>query len=418
MASKKSYEDKISAVNKSIGFDYQYYYFLLQLLNIRHGQKVGLEVKDDVHVELPNGTIKLIQLKHSVQKNANGEIKNLTERSIDMWKSIHNWIGITKDPIMNRKKIKDQIIFLKNTEYILVTNKSDSLHNNFFIKLREFQSSNDLPPFKKYLTDLHDNTAKAETTEEDGVKDYINELNSQSDNFLQEFLKQISFELNVEEIIDMIRKRLHEFMIKENKIDDVFNCLDSNLRKNIFLDVKSDKKIELTYEQFSHSYRLCFEKGRSEKLLIRRYEHTIPVDPEKQIFIKQLLEIGGLTSDYESIAKFTQHKLHALNNLEEWIQKGELSEEERETFRKNCIMKWELEFTKAYREVNRKISKGLEVAEDDIINSALKCLDEIRGMELKLAENNFELDMSNGKFYLLSDEPVIGWHLKWEKYKK
>ena len=70
MLKEKSFSDKTSADDKSIGFDYQYYYFLDRILNLKMGQSVGLEVKDDVHSELNADFNILFQVKHTVQKSA------------------------------------------------------------------------------------------------------------------------------------------------------------------------------------------------------------------------------------------------------------------------------------------------------------------------------------------------------------
>ncbi|MGT2431936.1 hypothetical protein ACU4GI_25965 [Cupriavidus basilensis] len=68
MSKDKSFSDKTSADDKSIGFDYQYYYFLDKVLNLKTGQSAGLEVKDDVHTELDVDVNILFQIKHTVQK--------------------------------------------------------------------------------------------------------------------------------------------------------------------------------------------------------------------------------------------------------------------------------------------------------------------------------------------------------------
>ena len=49
MGKEKTHIEKTAAETKSIGFDYQYYFFLWKLLSLRKGESVGLEVKDDVH---------------------------------------------------------------------------------------------------------------------------------------------------------------------------------------------------------------------------------------------------------------------------------------------------------------------------------------------------------------------------------
>ena len=59
---ERSQVDKASAEDKSIGFDYQYYYFLNELLNLKSGQTAGYEVLDDVHIERADGKNLLVQL--------------------------------------------------------------------------------------------------------------------------------------------------------------------------------------------------------------------------------------------------------------------------------------------------------------------------------------------------------------------
>ena len=77
-------QNNSSAADTSIGFDYQFYYFFFLILGLKHGEKIGLEVKDDVHLDLPGGQTILIQTKHSVQTTNGDAIINLTERDKDL----------------------------------------------------------------------------------------------------------------------------------------------------------------------------------------------------------------------------------------------------------------------------------------------------------------------------------------------
>jgi hypothetical protein len=54
MAAEMQHTDKTGAADKSIGFDFQYYYFLWRLLNLKTNETIGLEVMNDVHTELTN----------------------------------------------------------------------------------------------------------------------------------------------------------------------------------------------------------------------------------------------------------------------------------------------------------------------------------------------------------------------------
>ena len=66
MDETKSIQEQHTAGAQAIGFDYQFYYFMLLALELRHGQKVGFEVKDDVHIDKADGTTILFQTKHIV----------------------------------------------------------------------------------------------------------------------------------------------------------------------------------------------------------------------------------------------------------------------------------------------------------------------------------------------------------------
>ena len=95
--SKTQHVDKTSAEDKSIGFDYQYYYFLNELINLKQGQTLGLEVMDDVHSELSDNSQILVQLKYTIQTKLDGTPKNLTALDADFWKTLSNWCKVISD---------------------------------------------------------------------------------------------------------------------------------------------------------------------------------------------------------------------------------------------------------------------------------------------------------------------------------
>lgn len=117
MNSVKTHYEKTSADSKEIGFDFQYLCFISKLLDLNINQKITYEEKDDIHIESPNGKLTLIQIKHSIQTNIDGETKNLTELDTDLWKTLYNWTQVITDPIDGRKNKKEQLEFLKNTKF-------------------------------------------------------------------------------------------------------------------------------------------------------------------------------------------------------------------------------------------------------------------------------------------------------------
>jgi hypothetical protein len=429
----KTHYEETSADDKSIGFEYQYYFFLFLILNLSEGQTIGLEVKDDIHIESSNKRNTLIQLKHSVQTNADGKIINLRERDIDLWKTIHNWISVIKDSNDGRNEHDKQIEFINSTDFVLVSNKAENTRNKFLVNVSDLkQGKIDVASFKTYLKELYDNTKELQDSgdkeketkdSESKIKIYIKELELQEETLLEEFLKKIIFELSQDDLINKIKERIKKVkMIPENRVDDVFSKLDSKLRQQIYNDIKEKKKILLSCDDFYEEYKNCFSIGRVNRLPIRRIAYDLPQRLEDQRFIKQLLDIEAVdVADFESIAALTYHKLLMSNNLHKWIQESDLSSEEEKAFHEQSKLKWKNIFDSAHRKSKKAVNiptLSQDEIEEVIKDNAFECLCQVRKIDLRIDETIFDTDMSNGEFYLLSDIPEIGWHLYWEgKYK-
>ena len=54
-------------------------------LELRNGQKIGFEIKDDVHIDREDGTTIWYQAKHTI-----GTLQNLTTLDTDLWKTLSN----------------------------------------------------------------------------------------------------------------------------------------------------------------------------------------------------------------------------------------------------------------------------------------------------------------------------------------
>jgi NADPH-dependent 7-cyano-7-deazaguanine reductase QueF-like protein len=132
VAKERSHTEKTGAGDKSIGFDYQYYYFLHRILNLGVGQSAGLEIKDDVHTELDADFNILYQVKHTVQTDASGVPVALTELDADLWKTLYNWSQVISDKVEGREQVAAQLEFVSKSEFHLVSNKSRKLRTNSF----------------------------------------------------------------------------------------------------------------------------------------------------------------------------------------------------------------------------------------------------------------------------------------------
>lgn len=400
MDADKTLYDLTSADTKIIGFDFQYFYFIYKLLDLREGQTIGYEVKDDIHIEIDDSSIIFFQLKHTTQKNINGVPNNLADLDKDLWKTISHWTDIISDEHNNRSSEYEQIKFLEKTQFILATNKKVS-KNNFISKVNRFKDGKlEILDIKKWIEDKLKSVKSVET------KCYLEKIISLSINVLSLFFKQIEFIDTGDNIINSIQKTLRRMMIVESRINDVFSSLLFELKKDFFEKVLNGKHQIITYDEWHNRYIKIFQNYRTNKLLIRPLPKKSLCNPIEQPFIKELIEIGEIKKDdFAEIAALSSHMLRLEMNLNRWHDDGELVSDDIRIFHNNNKLIWKNIHKKSHR---KTIDKNTDT------NNALICLDEIRGKELRIEETLLPIDLSNGEFYHLSNIKSIGWRKDWE----
>lgn len=405
MSNNKTHIEKTAAESKSIGFDYQYYFFLWKVLLLQPNESIGLEVKDDVHTELSNHHQVLYQLKHTIKKNKDGSIANLTSSDLDMWKTFSNWSKVISDVNDLRSTIQAQLNFVEKTSFVLASNKSSNNSNKIVEIISKLQNGT---KDENDVRTCFDTLAKS-TIDQD-LKDYINDVLNLDKKVFEQFLLNTFFHLNDNDIITKCKVAVKSKMIPQNKIDQAFSMIDSTLRSDNFLQIKDKIKIEISFDEFYKKYRRYFDIFRNDTLIIQEYKGILPNKLEDQIFIKQLLEIGFVESDdFEQISRLTLFKLKLLNNLDEWKREGEITDIEINRLKENAYNLWDTEF---------RFQHMGTISEEEYNNKGIEVLRSMLKQSLKLSGQELDVDMCNGNFYSLSDEPIIGWRKDWKKHNK
>jgi hypothetical protein len=392
-----SIQEQHTAGAQSLGFDYQLYYFVLLALELKQGQKIGFEVKDDIHIDREDGTTILFQAKHTKHEN-----QNLTTLDVDLWKTISNWVEFIKAGNKN---------FLDKNFFVLVTNKNEG--SNEFI---DTLYSQDIDTVFSKLKELKDRT-KDET-----IKKYINNVISLGKSKLKIFLAKLSIEINTDNIIKRVKDKILDQIRGEEKfVQPIYEKLISNIQETKYLDIKDKNKFEISREEFDRNFRRCFNDAYKDKPLPKRtYKIQIPDNLEEQMFVKQMVDIGYVKSGSPKIIKYTTQMLQVIRHLSDWENNFVLPSEMDE-FKKEAIIKWENEFDAKYRSIERKITSGHSISELEIEIQTLgnDLIDFLKRENLAIAGDTLGIELSNGHYYALSNTPEIGWHYDWEnKYKK
>lgn len=404
MSNNKTHTEKTAAESKSIGFDYQYYFFLWKVLLLQPNESVGLEVKDDVHTDLSNNHQVLYQLKHTIKKNAGGSIANLTTSDLDMWKTFSNWSKVISDKNDSRGTTQSQLSFVEKTSFVLASNKSSNKSNKVIGIISELQSGS---KNENDVRNYFDTLAKGSTNED--LEGYINDVLNLDKKILEQFLLKTFFHLDDDDILTKCKEAIKSKMIPLNKIDQAFSLIDSSVRADNFLQIKDSIKIDISFDEFYKKYRRHFDIFRNKTLIVQQYNGVLPDKLEDQIFIKQLQEIGFVSSDdFDQISRLTLFKLKLLNNLEDWKREGEITDLEIKNFKENAYNLWDNEF---------RLQHMGTFSEEEYNNKGIEVLRSVLRHSFNLVGQELDVDMCNGKFYSLSDEPIIGWRKDWEKHK-
>lgn len=403
MGTPKTFMEKTAAPGASAGFDYQYYYFLYKILNLKKGQSVGLEIKDDVHTDIDNDLQLLFQLKHTIQKQADGKPIALTELDADLWKTLHNWARVISDANDGRSTEVAQLIFIAKTEFHLISNKSLSSSNEFVKLLTAYVEDHSLENLEKITSRISELGA---STSDAIINGYINVVAGLNPSINREFFKKIHFELSETEIIQKIKDTIAEKFIKPNRIDEVYERLNSNIRDSNYLSILDGKAFTVRFDDFFTKFWSIFQDGRDNKLSSLRFEPALPDKLLSQPFIQQLSAIDDIY-DYEEevITEYTTHKIRLTRSLEQWEQNGEVVHDEIQALHNEVHLRWKNNHRLTYRGCK---PEQIKERGQSIINT-------MRLEKYKLGGDELSTEYSNGELYELSDVGRIGWHQNWEK---
>lgn len=402
MKKPKTFMEKTAASGTGAAFDYQYYYFLYKILNLRMGQSVGLEIKDDVHTDMDNDLQLLFQLKHTVQKKADGAPVCLTELDVDLWKTLYNWASVVSDPNDGRTTVEAQLCFISRTEFHLVTNKSES-GSNFFVELliRYFECDT-LENFNSLTSRMKELSV---STSDRSIRFYIDVVLGLSEQVKKEFFKKIYLEMSEIEIIKKIKTSIAEKFVPLEKIDYVYDRLNSNIRDDGYMEMSAGRSFSINFSDFGARYWKIFQDARENKLSSLRFEPALPSDLLNQNFILQLIAVGDLCSnDTDIVTEYSTHKVRLVRSLEQWEQGGEVVYDEIQAMHDDVHVRWKNNHRMAYRSYKPEEVEG----------KGLAIVDAMRSERYRLGRDELSTEYSNGELYELSDIGRIGWHRDWK----
>jgi len=378
---------KFSAPESSLGYIYQIRYALFLLLREkeRDDAYVRLENLDDVEVG-DLDTKDLYQTKFKMQEAA-----DLTDRSVDLWKTIRVWSEL----------IIEEKIDLDNAILILVTSaevSSDSIAFELTKNETEVEKVSEI--VEKLIEISH--TSKNQVLEPSF--EAFNKLTTRQKEKLVEnvFIKDLSH--NFEELKESIKAELGLFL-RPNQTEFAFIELQGWWFERSILNLEG-RIGEITYleltERIRHITHLLAEDNLPIDSVIRKSEVNRK-DFDNRVFVKQL-EMANIGEKSIGIAVWDYYR--AFEQRSKWLREKLMNPQEEIEYEEKLVEDWRAKFA------------VIEDAADS--NDDRACVEQAERFYTSFYVNAYpqvfirpkvtEPFVTRGSCHLLSDKKEIGWH--------
>lgn len=381
-----------SAKEPSLGYFYQIKFALyILLVNAREldNPKLKIENLDDVEIEDVN-SLSLYQTKLHIKNKG-----NLTNSSVDFWKTIRIW----------SQHIIDDLIDIDNTILNLVTTENvpeSSL-------LIDFKANIDL---ETKLTEIIESLDKIclESTNQTNLKAYeaFQNLSVENKKKLIKSIRIIDNSVGIEDINEKIKKQL-ALSTYPSHLDAFLEILEGwwfgkaieNLTEKIDYISFSELQIKIA------NIRDSFQADN----LPNHFPEQLDVSDEdvdtlrNKTFLKQL-EIIQINTNSNTVKRAISDYRRAFEQRSKWLRLDLLNPEEEEDYDKRLQDHWRNIFEIMCDEANEKeIDEIKQLGKTFYIDQFAKNCPQV-----KIREKFNEDFLTRGSYQILADSKKVGWH--------
>lgn len=410
-------EEQFTAMDKIGGFIYQFHCFLYHVLTMNKGEVVSFEKLDDAAVEAGN-LITLYQAKHTIQVDAEGEKKALTNRSTDLWKAIDVWRKLIVGKTDEKRSDADKQEYIAKHRFVFFSNKLPD--NNKFVSLcEEVKNGADNDRIDAVLDEITQEGRPREGTTQPAYNPgrttqmMIDDLKAFG--LRAEFLKQIAFEAKSQDEVkkDCIDHIADKVRFSDEDAPEVFKDFLAEAVDDFFERADKGTPLSYTYEEQRKRFERVFQFHRAEKLNFRIIMEEYRKEFLDLICIQQLIKVKDFAaSETEEVAKYASHFYSFKNRYDQLWEDNKILVDEDKEFWADAYAFWDNQFKHAYRKLDDSASENV------IIDKAQEILFAVRQHKLKLCKEELSQYISDGAFYYLSDKCIIGWHKSWMEFFK
>ena len=392
MAAKKG-----GAKKKSTQVPGQFYGYSLQLtrlvahlLRARPGQSVFLEYLDDV------ATADAQQM--TLEQDKSGLAHNpVANRSIELWKSLHNWVGAIRDGALKQ-----------DTKFVLFA--AQPHHGPVIDSIHAVSNPVDAAALVSSLREQFWGKAPAYAERTQLPADlavHVNGVLGASDDVLALLFVNLTLEKGSGSPGDDLLGLLREKAIGENALEEVLKHLLGWAKRVV--DKRLEKKLPAVtaWEEFNNQLVAAARKfDRSGTVLTSTKADVTPaeVDAElrSRIYVRQLQAVKCGEDD---LVRAVNDFLRASVDRTTWSERGDVVEDSFDEFEGGLERAWQSQRTRV------EIEHQAKVEEDRGRLLHAHCM----GLQLRLQGMDVPAHFVPGSFHTMADALQIGWHPRYRE---
>lgn len=358
------------------------------MLDADPGSKVSVEVLDDVAVETETGDVDAVQLKTALKTNP------ISNRSLDLWTTISNWLNAVKS---GELKVEKTTFSLRLGRF-----RTGAICKSFSDAVTTEAADNALKKAKnEFFAAKGDKLKKGISTEfGEIVKEIFKPSHLES---LRSIIVRFRLSFGNQYAYEELLGRLKTKFIDEEIAEDVLLHALGWVKKEIDGAVEKDQQPSIDVDEFRVEINAFRDrlKGRSYLPSFAGPPSLAEIELHKlRLFVRQLNLIEGSEDQIlGAIADF----LSARTNRIEYARRGHIHAASFDEFEQALKSLWS----------NHRAEVELDQSEKEITRGqrlALRCLRE----RLRLQGIEVPADFTPGCLHSLADVPSIGWHPRYE----
>jgi len=380
--------------DKMYAYLIQAHHMLYELLKCKKGDFVSVEVFEDVGVEDADGNRKAVQIKSALSDR-----NPVSNKSVDLWKTMYNWLLAVESGELSVDTVKFCIFINVNKTGTIVSKFADT--NTFEDAVSVWE------------------TVRGEFFDDDGT---IKEIGEGCKEYILHFfdvknktnacgiIQKFSLEKCIENHSETVRKKFEDIGIPNDIVDPIYHGVIGWIDTTVAQLVENKLPIIISYEDYQRQLGALYREYNQKHSLMpyskKPSDEAIQAElREQRTYIEQL---DIIDCEYIEKVEAINDYLRAAIDRTHWADGGYVSMRSLTAYNAELVRTWNL-FKRMVL-----LEKKEDVPEEQGRLIYYKCQEKEINMDAMSVPQFFK----NGCYHSLANSLDIGWHPKYKEMIK